>query len=80
MKKLFCFVAMATLALMFASCNKYCVCTVSKDGETLEERDYSDEGLTTDECMQKVDDTWEYLGSTYTSESLTGVTVSCSHL
>lgn len=80
MKKITIILAFIATAFTFASCNKYCVCTVSKDGTTLQENNYSDEKLTRDQCAAKVDSTWKELSSTYTSESLVGVSVQCDHL
>lgn len=80
MKKLFLFFALASLMFAFSSCNKYCVCTVTKNGSTIEQIDYSDEELNQEQCMSKVDETWNRLMSTYKAESLVGVTVTCDHL
>ena len=80
MKKLFLFLAITSVVFAFSSCGKYCVCTVSKNGSTLEQIDYSDQELSSDECFNKVDETWDQLGRIYTPESLVGVSVTCDHL
>lgn len=80
MKKLFLFFALASLMFAVSSCNKYCVCKVTKDGKTIEEYDYSDEKLKQSECLDKVDETWAQLSDSYNVESLVGVGVTCDHL
>lgn len=81
MKKLFVVFGFTALLFAFASCNKHCVCTVTKDGQTLEEYDFSDQELNRDECTSKVDDimhTWMNSGAS--SNDLIGVSVKCEHL
>lgn len=64
----------------FTSCNKHCVCTVTKDNQLIQEYDYSNQGLKRDECTAKGDSILTDYITNYGSESLIGLTVQCEHL
>lgn len=79
MKKVFVVLGLTALLFGFNACNKHCVCTVSKDGQTIREYDYSDQELKRNECMSKGDEIMDNLIS-LPAEELIDLGVKCEHL
>lgn len=80
MKKILVVLSFVALFLGLSSCNKYCVCTVTKNGETLQEYDFSDLELNRNECLSKTDVVMDNLISAGATSDLVGVSVDCSHM